>query len=241
MRRESLHLQKALDLSPPAVPPLDTAFGKASTRPFLAHYWTHASDLNSSSRLSALTRLRQIFAGCLPAPAAIRPFPALSLQSLCGCLDPYPAAPLSVLSTRLLPGGHSGLTSQSHRFGALKITPTTQLQRAFHSTRLRFDKLSALSLSKGSHSLMFRLPNSLSLQVAPTAGTLSLQGGQAVYTAHSSRFVTCPELRYRYVCDTSNSHGWTFTSWIAALSAAPTLLSNCVSPTTVLRGGQVCR
>jgi len=33
---------------------------------------------------------------------------------------------------------------------------------------------------------MFRLPRSLDPQVAPTAEALSLQGGQAVYTTHSS-------------------------------------------------------
>ena len=37
-----------------------------------------------------------------------------------------------------------------------------------------------------SHSFMFRLPRSLDPQVAPTAEVLSLQGGRAVYTTHSS-------------------------------------------------------
>jgi len=37
-----------------------------------------------------------------------------------------------------------------------------------------------------SHSLMFRLPRSLDPQVAPTAEVLTLQGGRAVYTTHSS-------------------------------------------------------
>ena len=37
-----------------------------------------------------------------------------------------------------------------------------------------------------SHSLMFRLPRSLDLQVAPTAKAQRLQGSQAVYTTHSS-------------------------------------------------------
>jgi len=37
-----------------------------------------------------------------------------------------------------------------------------------------------------SHSIMFRLPRSLDPQVAPTAEILTLQGGRAVYTTHSS-------------------------------------------------------
>ncbi len=40
-----------------------------------------------------------------PVPAGRRPFPALSPQSLYGCRDPYPAAPLRC-TYLLLPEGH---------------------------------------------------------------------------------------------------------------------------------------
>jgi len=33
--------------------------------------------------------------------------------------------------------------------------------------------------------------------------------------------VTHSGMRYRYMTDTGNCHGWTSTNWIAALSAAP--------------------
>jgi len=70
-----------------------------------------------------------------------------------------------------------------------------------------------------SHSLMFRLPCSLGLPAAPTAESKIL-GGQAPYTTQNS--VRClPEQWHHYVSDPGNWHGWTFTSWIAALSAAP--------------------
>jgi len=41
------------------------------------------------------------------------------------------------------------------------------------------------------------------------------------YTPPITRLVTHSRLWYRYVPDMGNWHGWTFTSWIAALSAAP--------------------
>jgi hypothetical protein len=45
--------------------------------------------------------------------------------------------------------------------------------------------------------------------------------------------VTLPGMWYRYVPDMGNWHGWTRTSWIAALSAAP-------SRTGLFRAARLC-
>jgi len=103
-------------------------------------------------------------------PAGRWPFPTLSLQSLRRCLDPYPQCPPGAFA-RFFPednGLTSDVTSSAHQ-----TIPAMQLQQG--------------GLFRGcSHSLMFRLPRSIGPQVAPTAEVLSLQGGQAVYTTHSS-------------------------------------------------------
>ncbi len=43
-----------------------------------------------------------------------------------------------------------------------------------------------MQLQQGNHFFMFRLLRSIDPQVAPTAEGLTPQGGQAVYTTHSS-------------------------------------------------------
>ena len=103
-----------------------------------------------------------------PVPAGRWPFPALSLQSLYGCLDPYPAAPLRCPHPFLPEGHRPHLTP--NRFGAPD------------------NRRNATSTTGGfrgcSHSVMFRLPYSLDPQVAPTAEPRGAQGGRAVYAAH---------------------------------------------------------
>jgi hypothetical protein len=105
-----------------------------------------------------------------PVPAGRWPFPALSLQSLRRCSAPYPAVSswckCSLLPRRRRPH------PESDEFGTLKIYPVMQLQQGscFRGCR---------------HSIIFGLPRSLGLQVAPTAGARSLPGGQDVYTTHS--------------------------------------------------------
>ena len=90
----------------------------------------------------------------LQAPAGRWPFPALSLQSLHGCLDPYPAASPRCICP-FLPGEHRPHV-RSETFG----TPiffshiATSVGHAFRGC---------------SHSVMFRPPCSLDPQVAPTA------------------------------------------------------------------------
>jgi len=111
--------------------------------------------------LAGLCRLPQ-------APAGKWPFPALSLQSLHGCLDPYPAAfPRCIYP--FLPGEHRPHV-RSETFG----TPTyshiaTSVGHAFRGC---------------SHSVMFRPPCSLDPQVAPTADAQRPQG--------DGRTASCP-------------------------------------------------
>ena len=99
------------------------------------------------------------------------PFPTLFLQSLRRRLEPYPAmspwCSCSFFPRRQRPH------VRRQTFGTPNILPIMQLQPGIYSRGC-------------SHSLMFRLPRSLDSQVAPTAEALSLQGGRAVYTTHSS-------------------------------------------------------
>jgi hypothetical protein len=74
--------------------------------------------------------------------------------------------------------GDIGLTSDVTR-SAHQMIPAMQLQQGetFRGCR---------------HSLMFRLPRSLGLPIAPTAETQSLQGGQAVYTTQPPGWLPTP-------------------------------------------------
>jgi hypothetical protein len=131
-------------------------------------YWlmrqTKSLSLTSVVPISAcLCRLSSV-------PAGRWPFPTLFLQSLRRCLDPYPAV-FSWCSCSLLPRRQRPHL-RHHKFG----TPNYPCNAT-----------STGGLFRGcSHSLMFRLPRSIDPQVAPAAEALSLQGGQAVYTTHSS-------------------------------------------------------
>ena len=71
----------------------------------------------------------------------------------------------------------------------------------------------------GSHFLMFRLPWSLAPQVAPTAQVLLPAGSRGVYTTPWTGS-HLPELWNRYMTESDNCHGGSFTRWTAALSAA---------------------
>jgi hypothetical protein len=55
--------------------------------------------------------------------------------------------------------------------------------------------------------------------MAPTVLTQSPAGSWAVYTTQWTEGHP-PELWYRYMTESDNYHGGTFTRWIAALSAA---------------------
>ena len=129
----------------------------------------------------------------------------ISLQSLLRRLDPYPGVPLRCFCP-FLPGElqpHNRCT----KFGA----PNNRHNATSMTTPFR----------GGSHFVMFRLPRLLAPQMAPTAQARSPTGSRVVYTTQwtGSYF---PELWYRYMTESDNYHGGTFTRWIAALSAAPT-------------------
>jgi hypothetical protein len=66
---------------------------------------------------------------------------------------------------------------------------------------------------------MFKPSCLLGLQVAPTTVIIS-QGSQTFYTTHSP-VGYLPWEWYRYMPESGNWHGGTFTRWITALSAAP--------------------
>ncbi len=76
----------------------------------------------------------------------------------------------------------------------------------------------------GSHFLMFRLPWSLAPQVAPTAQVLLPAGSRGVYPTQWTES-HLPELWYRYMTESDNCHGGSFTRWTAALSAATLALA----------------
>ena len=125
-------------------------------------------------------------------PAGKWPFPALSLQSLHGCLDPY----LAVFPRRICPflPGERRPHVRSETFGTpIYSHIATSVGHAFRGC---------------SHSVMFRPPCSLDPPVAPTAE--NSQGGRAVYTTQW----TCgyPHgLWYRYMPESGNWHGGTLT------------------------------
>jgi hypothetical protein len=70
---------------------------------FIAH--TGSCVRPSPSHRFRYTLIRRVFAGCCQSVAGKWPFPALSPQSLCGCSDPYHAAPLRCACS-FLPEGH---------------------------------------------------------------------------------------------------------------------------------------
>jgi hypothetical protein len=162
----------------------------------------HAPDQHppASFSLSLVSRSLQVAAG----PAGKWPFPVLSLQSLHGCLDPYPAAfPRCIYP--FLPGELRPHV-RSETFGTpIYSHIVTSVGHAFRGC---------------SHSVMIRPPCLIDLQVAPTAVNYNSQGSRAVYTTQW----TCGyphELWYRYMPESGNWHGGTYTRWIAALPAAP--------------------
>jgi len=71
-----------------------------------------------------------------------------------------------------------------------------------------------------SHSLRFSLPHSLGPQIAPTKILLGIwRPGPC--TPRIAWLVAHARMWHRYVTVMGNCHGWTFTSWITVLSAAP--------------------
>ena len=170
------------------LPPLSTGFGPVSPgiTPALSLILAHAPDLNPLTA-SVLPLCHESLQVAAP-PAGSRPFPALSPQSLCGCLDPYPVAPLQCACS-LLPAGQRPYLRRDG-FGVHKNS--------------RCNATSTANASRGcSHSITFRLPHLLDPPVAPTAARYSHRAA-GPFTPRIARLVTCPEMWYRYVSDTSN-------------------------------------
>ena len=103
-----------------------------------------------------------------PVPAGRRPFPTLSLQSLCRRLDPYPVASLRCLCPFLPEGRRPHL--REHRFGTLNrrrnATSTAELISGLQS----FHYVQAPILARPSG--------------CTHHWTVTIQGGRAVYTTH---------------------------------------------------------
>jgi hypothetical protein len=139
----------------------------------------------------------------LPVPAGRWPFPTLSLQPLHSCLDPYPAVFLRC----------------SYPFLPEELRPHVRSD-TFGTPNYSCIATSAGHAFRGcSHSVMFRPPCSLDPQVALTATPKCWATGP--FTPRNGHAVTRHELWYRYMPESGNWHGGTFTRWIAALSAAP--------------------
>ena len=141
---------------------------------------THAPDLDAP-RAFALARslgLRRL----LRAPAANRPFPTLSLQSLSRCLDPYPTA-ISRCTCSFLSGRHRPHLTKD-RFGSLDY-PCMATSAGRHISGLQsFTHVQAPRLAR-----------------PPGCSRRFLRRAARPFTPRISRLVTCPELRYRYVCE----------------------------------------
>jgi len=186
-------------LPAPGCPQRDTSEGVTPPSSLLrAHAPVHP--LPAFSALAYTPGLRRL----PPAPAGRWTFPTLSPQSLQRRLDPYPAVSLHC-SYPFLPEGLRPL-----RMGNPFGTPS----------------LSCIAASAGpsfrgcSHSFMFSLPCLLGPPTAPTASLSRWAAGP--FTPRIDHAVTCHDLWHRYLPESGNWQGGTFTRWIVALSAAPT-------------------
>jgi len=164
--------------------------------------WAHATDQNPPADFSFPYTADPC--RLLLVPAGSWSFPTLSLQSLHGCLDPYPGMPLRCLCP-FLPG---------------ELQPHNRCTKFGASNTYRRNATSTTTLFRGgSHSVMFRLPCLLAPPMAPTAHARSPTGSRDVYTTQWTGSYL-PELWYRYMTESDNYHGGTSTRRIAALSAA---------------------
>ena len=148
--------------------------------------------------------IRRVFAGCCQPLLRGGPSQRYLCNPSIGAWTLIPGC-LSGALVRFFPESHS----LSH------VAPTSA-----HPASRRNATSTTTSLRGGSHFVMFRLPWSLAPQVAPTAQVRCPAGSRDVYaTQWTGSYL--PELWYRYMTETDNYHGGTFTRWIAALSAAP--------------------
>ena len=163
---------------------------------------THAPDQNPPS-VFGLSLDQRVFAGCCQSLLGVGP----SRRYLC---NPYIGA------WTLTPGCLSGAFV---RFFPESDSLTSVAPSSAHPSTVAMPLQRRPLFRGGSHSVMFRLPCLLALQVAPTAQARSPVGSQVVYaTQWTGSYL--PELWYRYMTESDNYHGGTFTRRIAALSAA---------------------
>ena len=138
-------------------------------------------------------------------PAGRWPFPTLSLQSLQGCLDPYPAVFL-LCTYPFLPEERRPHV-RSEAFGTPNcLCNATSTEHA----------ISGLQSFRYVQAPMFARPPGcnppLKLKCLSAAGP---------FTPRNEHVVSKHELRHRYMSESGNRHGGTCTRWIAALQAAP--------------------
>ena len=161
----------------------------------------HAPDHSPPAGFGCL--IRRVFAGCCQPLLGDGP----SRRYLCN--------PCTVVWTHTPPQPSGALV----RFFPEDIGLTIRFNRS------ACENIPAKQLQQGprfrgcSHSLMFRPPYLLDPRVAPTVAR-SVLGSWALYTTQNSACYL-PEQWHRYLTDTDNCQSWTFTSRIAALSAAP--------------------
>jgi hypothetical protein len=140
----------------------------------------------------------------LPSPAGRGTFPTLSLQSLWRRLDPYPAVSHGCIYP-FLPRGHrphvTGNTFGTREYPCLATSAGSRISRL-----QSFAKLQSPPLAR---------PSGCSHH--------SVRGRRAArpFTPRISRLVAQAGLWHRYVTDLGNCHGWTCTSKITVVSAAP--------------------
>lgn len=183
---------------------------------FNAHTASCASPLTSP--LFRIT-YKESLCRSLPTPAGQRTFPTLSPQSLCRRLVPYPAVFLRC-SYPFLPQER-----RLHVTGNTFSTRNLSLQCYFH--REAYFGAADIRSSSGSHTC-------LASRLHPPQP--SFYWAARPYTPRIAHMVTHSGMWHRYVPDMGNWHGWTFTRWIAALSAAPSRTSLFNSCFTVPQG-----
>ena len=140
----------------------------------------------------------------LPSPAGRGTFPTLSPGSLRRRLDPYPAVPPRCIHP-FLPWGR-----RPH------VTGNT-----FGTREYPCDATSTWSRISGLQS--FADVQSPPLARPPDRTHRGARGHRAAgpFTPRIARRVSPAGMWHRYVTDLGNCHGWTHTSWIPVLSAAP--------------------
>ena len=100
-----------------------------------------------------------------------------------------------------------------------KTSASPQSEKARHAKFLCNATSTEGNFRDCSHSLMFKPPCLLGLQVAPTS--VFFHRAARPFTPRIPRLVTCPGLWHRYMPESGNWHDGTFTRWTTALPAAP--------------------